>query len=92
MAEPLVIFGTGTLAEIAAYYLAHDGGYEICGHTDMPEFLTSDTAARLGRPVVPWPDAVERFPPATFTAFVAVGYRKTKIGRASCRERVCQYV
>lgn len=81
MAEPLVIFGTGTLAEIAAYYLAHDGGYEVCGHTDLPEFLASDTAARLGRPVVPWPDAVERFPPATFTAFVAVGYRKTNTVR-----------
>lgn len=77
MAEPLVIFGTGTLAEIAAYYLAHDGGYEVCGHTDLREFLAADTAVRLGRPVVPWPEAVERFPPARFAAFVAVGYRKT---------------
>jgi len=75
--EPLVIFGTGTLAEIAAYYLTYDGGYEVCGHTDLPEFLTDTTAVRLGRQVVPWPEAIERFPPAQFAAFVAVGYRKT---------------
>lgn len=77
MAEPLLIFGTGTLAEIAAYYLAHDGGYEVCGHTDLPEFLGADTANRLGRPVVAWPDARDSFPPDRFAAFVAVGYRKT---------------
>lgn len=81
MAEPLLVFGTGTLAEIAAYYLAHDGGFEVVGHTDLPEFLAADTAARLGRPVVPWSEAVDRFPPARVAAFVAVGYRKTNAVR-----------
>lgn len=77
MAEPLLIFGTGTLAEIAAFYLSLDGGYEICGYTDMPEFVTEEARVRLGRPVVPWPDAVISFPPDRFRAFVAIGYRKT---------------
>ncbi len=81
MAEPLLIFGTGTLAEIAAYYLQHDGGYEILAHTDLPEFLGAEAAVRLGRPVVPWPEAVDRFPPAATAAFVAVGYRKTNAVR-----------
>ena len=77
MAEPLLIFGTGTLAEVATFYLRLDGGYEICGYTDLLELVTEGTEARLGRPVVRWPDAVERFPPGRFRAFVAIGYRKT---------------
>jgi sugar O-acyltransferase (sialic acid O-acetyltransferase NeuD family) len=81
VAEQLLIFGTGTLAEIAAYYLAHDGGYEVCGHTDLPEFITPDTAARFHCPVIPWPDARQMFPPDRFAAFVAIGYRKTNTVR-----------
>lgn len=81
MAEPLLIFGTGTLAELAAYYLSHDGGYEVCGFTDLPEFITPETVARLHRPVLPWPDAQLTFPPERFAAFVAIGYRKTNTVR-----------
>jgi sugar O-acyltransferase (sialic acid O-acetyltransferase NeuD family) len=77
MAEPLIIFGTGTLAEIATFYFAHDGKYEIVGYTDVAECLRDDFVNHLGRSVVPWPLAVEHFPPDHFTAFVAVGYGKT---------------
>jgi sugar O-acyltransferase (sialic acid O-acetyltransferase NeuD family) len=88
MPRPLIIFGTGTLAEIAAYYLSHDGGFEVCGYTDSKDFLTETTTARLGRPVVPWSEAVDLFPPSQFEAFVAIGYRKTNTLRRQRFEEV----
>lgn len=74
MTKGLVIFGTGQLAEVAAWYFTNDAGrapnaFTVDGaHVVEPNFA--------GAPVVPFEEAAARFPPATHDLFVAVGYKR----------------
>lgn len=76
----VVIFGTGSLAEVVLYYLTHDSPHEVVAFTvhrdciDRPEFH--------GCPVVPYEEIKETHPPDQFKMFVAVGYNKVNQTRA----------
>jgi sugar O-acyltransferase (sialic acid O-acetyltransferase NeuD family) len=84
LSKPLLIFGTGLLADLARYYFAEHAGRRI-------EAFTVDAAyvgeGRFdGLPVLDFADAQKRFPPATHDLFVAIGY--TQLNEA--RKRVFQ--
>ena len=76
MNNSLVIFGTGTLAKLAHYYVTCEMGGRVCAfvvdrnHKDFDEFL--------GLPVVNWDDLHNRFPSARTAMYVAVGYKSMK--------------
>ena len=70
----IVIFGLGELAELADFYFAHDSGYEVAGFTVDQAFLKQQEFR--GRPVVPFENVTEKWPPEQFGFFVAVGYAK----------------
>jgi sugar O-acyltransferase (sialic acid O-acetyltransferase NeuD family) len=72
--RPLVLFGTGEIAEVAAFYFGHDGGREIAAFTVDDDRVTA--ASINGLPVVPLTDLEQRFPASDYDAFVAVGYSK----------------
>ena len=80
MTTKVVIFGTGSFAELVHYYLSHDGRYEVvafCAHRDLisaPEWH--------GVPVIPFEDVANLYPPADHQMFIAVGYRKVNRIRA----------
>ena len=68
-----VIFGTGDIAQIAAYYFERDGVADVVAFTvdrtyipDPPEFE--------GRPVVAFEDLTTSYPPAEFALFIALSY------------------
>jgi len=69
----LVIFGTGSFAEVAHYYLTKDSEYEVAAFTVDEENLTEKK--KFGLPVVPFNRVEEIYPPETFGMFVAIAYR-----------------
>lgn len=80
MSRPLVIFGTGDIAELAAYLFALDTDYEIVGFTVDAAYATE--ANYQGKPLIPFDQLATRFPPDTHTLFIAIGYTKLNAVRA----------
>lgn len=74
MKTPLVVFGSGDIAQLAHYYFSTDSQYEIVAFTVDRAFLTVE--AFCGVPVVPFEEVAEHYPPATHHMFIALSYSK----------------
>lgn len=86
MKKKLIIFGTGTLAEIAYFYFANDSDYEVVGFTsDKSQQFYGDFL--LEKPVYTWDQLLTSYEKEEIEIFVAIGYRKTNQVR---RERFDQ--
>ena len=85
--KDLVVFGTGQIAELAAFYLSEDAGRRVAA-------FTVDAAYRqhemwLDRPLVAFEEVERLFPPDAFDLFVAVSYtglNKLRRARADAAE------
>ena len=84
---PIVIFGDGTLARLARAYFERDSDHEVVAFTVDRERLS--TSQDHGVPIVPFDEAVDRYPASDFALFVAVGYTRVNRARAEIVER-CQ--
>lgn len=71
-ARPVVIFGIGDFAQVAAVYLTEDSPFEVVAFTVHEQFRTSDEM--LGREVIAWEELESRYPPASASMFVAIGF------------------
>jgi sugar O-acyltransferase (sialic acid O-acetyltransferase NeuD family) len=71
---PLVIFGTGDIAQLAHYYFSTDSNYEIVAFTVDAAYLTATEFC--GLPVVAFDDIANRYPPDTHEIFVALSYSR----------------
>ena len=71
----LLIYGTGTIADVAEFYLRTDSPNEVVAFTNAGEFITEDRF--LERPVVPFEEVDRSFPAADYQLFVALGYKAT---------------
>jgi len=71
--KPVVIFGTGKMAEVLYRYIRRDRPYEIAGFTCEAPYLPPGGAFD-GLPVVDFERVTERFPPAAYDMLVAVAY------------------
>lgn len=78
--ERIIIFGTGSFAEVAYYYLTKDSSYDVVAFTVDKKYITNDKKFDL--PVVPFEDVEKIYPPEEFKMFVAVGYNKINKIRA----------
>lgn len=78
--QPLVVFGAGDIAQLAAFYFALDGGREVVAFTVDRDYLTSDTFD--GLPLIAFDEVAERYPPDRYDMFIALSYAK----RNSVRE------
>jgi len=74
MKKPLVIFGTGDIAQLAHYYFSTDSDYEVVAFTVDAEYLSE--AEFCGLPVVAFEELVDRYPPEGNEIFVALSYSK----------------
>lgn len=77
----VVVFGTGSFAELVHYYLTHDSEHEVVAFTASRDHLTSDRFS--GLPLVPFEDVTRLYPPDTHAMYVAVGYRQVNRVRAA---------
>lgn len=80
MNKPLIIFGTGKIAEVVSYYAAQECGLTVTAFTVDSEHKKSDTF--LGKPVIAFEDVQSFFAPDQYNLFVAVGYHNLNQLRA----------
>jgi sugar O-acyltransferase (sialic acid O-acetyltransferase NeuD family) len=73
--KKLVIYGTGLIAEVAAFYFAKDSSYDLVAFTNAGEFIKE--ASFAGKPVVPFEALEQSHPSSAHDAFIAIGYTKT---------------
>ena len=76
----LVIFGTGSFAEVAHYYLTKDGGHDVVAFTADREAIKE--TQKFGLPVVAFGEVQEEYPPNEFEMFVAIAYSRQNHARA----------
>jgi len=74
MKKPLVIFGTGDIAEIAHAYFSTDSEYEVVAFTVDGAYLSESLFC--GLPVVPFETVTRVYPPSNHAMFVALSYTK----------------
>jgi sugar O-acyltransferase (sialic acid O-acetyltransferase NeuD family) len=80
-ANDIVIFGTGQIAEVADFYFTHDSDYNVVAFSVDSAYISGDTY--LGRPIVPFEEVAQRYPPADYGIFVAVSYSGLNALRAA---------
>lgn len=76
MSQPLIIFGTGTLARLAHYYAVREMGLEVKAFAVDATMLNIDTCCDSR--VVSWDQCLDQYPPGTVSMYVAVGYREMR--------------
>ena len=77
----LIIFGTGSFAQLAHFYFANDSEHEVVAFT-----VNEDHMSELefdGLPVHAFEKIEHRYPPGGFKMFVAVGYKGLNRVRAA---------
>lgn len=80
MNKKIVIFGTGDIAQLAYYYITHDGKYKVAGFTVNREYKKADTFMNI--PVVEFESVENFFPPESHLMFIAISYAKINHIRA----------
>lgn len=78
--RPIIILGTGELAQLACLYFSHDGDREVLGFTVDRPYLTDSRCADF--PVVALDVVASEFPPQDCDMFVAIGYQRLNAARA----------
>lgn len=73
MSKPLIIFGTGKIAEVVSYYAMQECGLTVVGFTVDSNYKQSDTF--LGKPVIAFEQLAAFYPVDQYNMFVAVGYQ-----------------
>ena len=81
MGRKVVVFGTGSFAELVQFYLSHDSDLEVVAFTVNRDRLAA--AEFSGLPVVAFEDVARLYPPQEHRMFVAVGYNKVNTVRAA---------
>lgn len=81
MSRPLIIFGTGELAQLAHFYFTHDSTRRVAGFTVDAQYI--DTPEYLGLPLVASESLEANFPAESFDLFIAIGYKGLNRFRAS---------
>lgn len=85
MNKPLIIFGTGKIAEVVHYYAKEECGFEVAAFTVDDAYQQGETFLSL--PVIPFSLLVEKCPPDGYDLFVAIGYHDlNKLRAQKCKE------
>lgn len=74
MRKPLVIFGSGDIAQLAHYYFSTDSNYEVVAFTVDANYIKESEFC--GLPVVAFEDVAKNYSPDSYDFFVALSYSK----------------
>jgi sugar O-acyltransferase (sialic acid O-acetyltransferase NeuD family) len=81
----IVLYGTGKIAEVLLYFFRNHSDCTIAAVTVDREFLTAEQWHDL--PVVAFDEIERRFPPDSYSMFIALGYQELNALRArKCSE------
>ena len=81
MSKPIVLFGTGKIAEVVHHFMVHEAGITVAAFTVDAAFVGD--GKKEGLPVVDFNEVEKQFPPAQFDLFVALGYHDMNALRAN---------
>jgi len=73
--KKLIIYGTGLVAEVAAFYFGVDTDYQVSAFTNAAEFITADEFQ--GKPLAPFETIEKTHSPDDYEIFIALGYNQT---------------
>ncbi len=79
--KPIVLFGTGKIAEVMLYFFTHYSDREVVACTVDRDYFPGARWQDL--PVAPFEEIVSQYPPATHDMFVALGYQDMNALRAT---------
>ena len=74
MKKPLVIFGSGDIAELAHYYFSTDSDYEVVAFTVDASYIKEPSFC--GLPVIAFEEVMQHYTPESNAFFVALSYSK----------------
>lgn len=74
MNKPLVIFGTGEIAQLAHFYFSKESDYNVVAFTVDQAYLTDNLFC--GLPVISFETIATRYPPSEYELFIALSYAK----------------
>jgi sugar O-acyltransferase (sialic acid O-acetyltransferase NeuD family) len=74
MKKPLVIFGSGDIAQLAHHYFSTDSNYEVVAFTVDANYIMESEFC--GLPVVAFEDIAQNYPPDSYDLFIALSYSK----------------
>ncbi len=90
MSKPVVIFGAGDFARLAAHYLSVDSPHEVVAFAVDEQYIPEGGELR-GLPVVAAETLTETHPPDAYAMFVAIGFSRVNRARAevydACKAR-----
>ena len=72
MQKPIIIFGTGEIAELAAYLFEYDGQRDVAAFTADNEFVESTSI--FEKPLISADALLAGYPPNMYDMFIAIGY------------------
>ena len=67
----LLIFGTGTLAEIAGYYFNTDSSFRVIGFVDKPEFAEKKSTL-MDLPIISWEKDLDQYSKSDVSFFMRI--------------------
>ena len=76
----IVLFGAGKFADVIYYCLNNDSPHEVVAFTVDGGYIAA--SEKLGLPVIPFEEVVEKYPPDDFKMFISVGYQELNKFRA----------
>jgi sugar O-acyltransferase (sialic acid O-acetyltransferase NeuD family) len=74
MKKPLIIFGTGDIAQLAHYYFTTDSEYQVVAFTVDAIYIKEEKFC--GVQVIPFEEIANHYPPSANEIFVALSYAK----------------
>ena len=74
MKKPLIVFGSGEIAQLAKFYFDNDSNYQVVAFTVDNAFLTDTTFC--GLPVIAFEEISQNYTPKEYEFFVALSYSK----------------
>lgn len=80
MSKPIVLFGTGKIAEVVHHFMVHEAGLTVAAFTVDASFVGDGRKEEL--PVVDFASVEKQFAPDTHDMFVALGYHEMNALRA----------
>ncbi len=77
----VVIFGNGDIARLAHHYFTKDSAHEVAAFTVDRAFQKGNRF--LDKPVVPFEEVAQAYPPSEYAMFVALSYARMNTLRAA---------
>jgi len=74
MKDKIIIFGTGSFAEVVYYYFEHESNYKVIAFCADSSYINKSKFLNL--PLVSFEKIEKKYPPSKYKMFIAVGYKK----------------